>query len=185
MYAADEYVNRLEDIYFPILKIIRADEENHDVDYTTGQTVRIYRDGELLGEVSNDEVVRNAETLFERIFKGAEDEKGAFEIPEIDDFLGNMKITQIKAPAGDKVGLSLKSVGSGLPTYAKNVQCKCFFPCIGQGNAEERPERFMGVLRRGDAITHRLSFVVIRCRQYRSLRKTKAINLGVWGSAPV
>lgn len=108
MYAADEYVNRLEDIYFPILKIIRTDEERRDVDYATGQTVRIFRNGELLGEVSNDEVARNAETLFERIFKGTEDEKGAFEIPEIDDFLGNMKITQIKAPAGDKVDIRMQ-----------------------------------------------------------------------------
>lgn len=108
MYAADEYVNRLEDIYFPILKIIRTDEKSRDVDYATGQTVRIYRNGELLGEVSNDEVAKNAEILFERIFEGADDEKGAFEIPEIDAFLGNMKITQIKAPAGDKVDIRMQ-----------------------------------------------------------------------------
>jgi hypothetical protein len=108
VYAADEYVNRLEDIYFPILKIIRSDEENRDVDYATGQTVRIYRNGELLGEVSNDEVAKNAEILFERIFEGADDEKGAFEIPEIDSFLDNMKITQIKAPAGDKVDIRMQ-----------------------------------------------------------------------------
>ena len=108
MYAADEYVNRLEDIYFPILKIIRSDEKNHDVDYATGQTIRIYRNGELLGEVSNDELSKNAEVLFERIFEGTEDEKGAFEIPEIEDFLDNMKITQIKAPAGDKVDIRMQ-----------------------------------------------------------------------------
>ena len=72
VYAADEYVNRLEDIYFPILKIIRADEENHDVDYTTGQTVRIFKDGELLGEVSNDEVAKNAETLIETKFNAGD-----------------------------------------------------------------------------------------------------------------
>lgn len=108
MYAADEYVNRLEDIYFPILKIIRTDEENRDVDYAIGQTICICRNGELLGEVSNDVLAQNAEILFGRIFEGADEEKGAFEIPEIDTFLKDMKIKQIKAPAGDKVDIRMQ-----------------------------------------------------------------------------
>jgi len=108
VYAADEYVNRLEDIYFPILKIIRPDEENQDVDYATGNTIRIYRNGQLLGEVSNDVVAKNADILFDRIFEGTDDEKGAFEIPEIDGFLDDMKIKQIKAPAGDKVDIRMQ-----------------------------------------------------------------------------
>lgn len=108
MYAADEYVNRLEDIYFPILKIIRPDEENRDVDYATGKTIRIYRNGQLLGEVSNDTVAENADILFGRIFEGTDEEKGAFEIPEIDAFLDDMKISQIKAPAGDKVDIRMQ-----------------------------------------------------------------------------
>ena len=108
VYAADEYVNRLEDIYFPILKIIRPDEENRDVDYATGKTIRIYRNGQLLGEVSNDTVAENADILFGRIFEGTDEEKGAFEIPEIDAFLDDMKISQIKAPAGDKVDIRMQ-----------------------------------------------------------------------------
>lgn len=108
VYAADEYVNRLEDIYFPILKIIRPDEENRDVDYATGKTIRIYRNGQLLGEVSNDTVSENADILFGRIFEGTDEEKGAFEIPEIDAFLDDMKISQIKAPAGDKVDIRMQ-----------------------------------------------------------------------------
>ena len=108
VYAADECVNRLEDIYFPILKIIRTDTDDQDVDYATGQTVRIYKNGVLLGEVSNEIVEKNAEILFERIFAGDSEEKGAFEIPEIEGFLDDMKITQIKAPAGDKVDIRMQ-----------------------------------------------------------------------------
>ena len=77
MYAADEYVNRLEDVFFPILKIIRSDEENRDMDYTTGQPVRIYRNGELIGEVSNDLIAEKADILFKKIFEGTDDDKGA------------------------------------------------------------------------------------------------------------
>lgn len=81
MYAADEYVNRLENIYFPILKIIKEDEKNQDIDYVAGNPIRIYKNGDLIGEVSEDELTRNAIILFNRIFVGTDAEKGAFEIP--------------------------------------------------------------------------------------------------------
>ncbi len=52
IYAADEYVNRIEDTYFPIIKIIRENDKNKDVDYVTGDKVHIYCDGKFLGEIS-------------------------------------------------------------------------------------------------------------------------------------
>ena len=108
MYAADEYVNRLENIYFPILKIIKEDEKNQDIDYVAGNPIRIYKNGDLIGEVSEDELTRNAIILFNRIFVGTDSEKGAFEIPEIDSFLKDMKIHQIKASSADKVDIRIQ-----------------------------------------------------------------------------
>ena len=46
----------------------------------------------------------------------------------------------------------------------------------GQGNAEERPERPVGFA--GGSVSH-------RCLLFYCLPETKAINLGVWGSAPI
>ena len=108
VYAADEYVNRLEDTYFPILKIIRQSENEADIDYHTGEKICIFQNGNLLGEVSREYLEENSKLLFDNIFAGNGDEKDAFEISEIDSFLEKMSIRQIKAPAGEKVDILMQ-----------------------------------------------------------------------------
>lgn len=106
IYAADKDVNKIEDVFFPILKIIRSNEHNQDIDYMTGNPIRIYHNGKCLGEMSQAELTKNVKTLFEKIFRGGP--SAAFEIPEIDDFIDNMKITQIKASSNDKVDIRMQ-----------------------------------------------------------------------------
>lgn len=108
IYAADEYVNRLEDIYYPILKIMRMDEHEHNIDYCIGDAIRIYRNNELVDEISIDDISASTKMLFNRIFEGDENDKGAFEIPEIDDVLSSLKISKIKAPAGNKADIYMQ-----------------------------------------------------------------------------
>ncbi len=108
IYAADENVNKLDDIFFPILKLVRADVDMQDVDYHTGDKIRIYKNSELIGEVDSDYLEKNTKILFDSIFKGDNKEKGAFEIAGLDSFLENMKIKQIKAPSTEKVDIRMQ-----------------------------------------------------------------------------
>ncbi len=108
IYAADEYVNKLDDVFFPILKIIREDVDEQDIDYHPGEKIRIYKNGDLLGEINSEYLEKNTEILFDSIFKGDSSEKGAFEIPELNSFLKDMKIKQIKAPSKEKVDIRMQ-----------------------------------------------------------------------------
>lgn len=108
IYAADEKANRIEDTFFPILKIIKTDDAGNPLDYKTGETIRIYKDGELIEEVAASSVAQAADTLFDQIFKGSENEKGAFEIPEIALFLEKMRISKPKASAKDKADILMQ-----------------------------------------------------------------------------
>lgn len=108
IFAADEYVNRIESIYFPILKLIRADKENQDVDYLTGKPIRIYKNGDLLEEISSEEVEKNANILFSKIFNDRDNTDGAFSIPDIDSFLDKMRIAQIKSPSTEKIDIRMQ-----------------------------------------------------------------------------
>jgi len=107
IYAADEYVNKLEDIYFPILKLIRSDDDSQDIYYHPGDIIRIFKNGELIDEVESDYLESNVKILFDSIFKGGDD-KGAFEIPELDSFLETFKITRIKAPSDQKIDIRMQ-----------------------------------------------------------------------------
>lgn len=108
IYAADEYVNRIENVYFPIIKIIREEIENEILDYKTGDIVGIYKNNELIDEIPVNEIAENSEVLFEKIFEGGRNESGAFEIPEIKDFLDKMKIQKVKASSLEKVDMTMQ-----------------------------------------------------------------------------
>lgn len=108
IYAADENVNRLNDIFFPILKLVRADIDNQDIDYHPGEKILIYKNNEKIGEIDSDYLEKNTNILFDSIFKGDNKEKGAFEISGLDQFLENMKIKQIKAPSTEKVDIRMQ-----------------------------------------------------------------------------
>lgn len=107
MYAADENVHMIEDVYFPILKILREESSTEEFAYEPGQVIKIFRNDELIDEVSVEKVAENAQLLFDKIFEGG-GTSGAFEINEIDDFLDSMHVTKIKASSNEKVDMTLQ-----------------------------------------------------------------------------
>lgn len=108
IYAADENVKKIDNVYFPIIKIVRSDDDDEDIDYNTGETVRIFKNGKFLGEISNEALKDNSELLFNRIFEGSESGKSAFAIPEIESLLDEMSIKQIKASSSEKVDIRMQ-----------------------------------------------------------------------------
>jgi len=107
IYAADEYANRVNDVYFPIIKLVRSDDGDQDIYYHPGDKICIYKNGILLGEVDTDYLDENIIILFNSIFKGGE-EKGAFEIPELNSFLETFMISRIKSPSDEKIDIRMQ-----------------------------------------------------------------------------
>lgn len=107
IYAADENVNRLDNVYFPILKLIREEQANQATDYITGTKIKIFQNGALLDEIDNSSLEQPVDVLYKRIFEGA-DTAGAFSIEEAEQLMENLHITKIKAPSLDKKDLTMQ-----------------------------------------------------------------------------
>lgn len=110
LYAADENVNRIENIFFPIIKIIREDVKDDVIEYNTGDIIKIFKNNELIQEIDSLELKDLTQTLYSQIFDGTKEKekKGAFEISEINTFMEKMYISKIKAPSGEKGDMTIQ-----------------------------------------------------------------------------
>ena len=145
IYAADENVNRIDDLYLPIIKIIREETKGSVYDYHTGDKVKIFFNNNLIQEIDPSEIEEQYIMLFSKIFNGGKGEtSGAFAIEAISPLMEKMKLTKIKAPSVDKkdilmqiqdihtgfspeVGFSIKSDVGSPPTLfnaGKNTRVK-------------------------------------------------------------
>lgn len=109
IYAADEDVNKIDDVYLPIIKLIR-NEKGTEYDYFTGDIIEIYKDGHKVKEMPIDVFEDTARTMYDKIFEGAgnTNKKGAFEIPEIASFMEESCIGHVKANSTEKVDMEMQ-----------------------------------------------------------------------------
>ncbi|MDY3946374.1 MAG: HpaII family restriction endonuclease, partial [Ezakiella sp.] len=54
LFAADSELNRLDDIYFPVIKVIREEISGELKEYYTGEHIDIYVNGEKLKSVDKN-----------------------------------------------------------------------------------------------------------------------------------
>lgn len=109
VYAADENVEKLENIYFPIIKLIREETANDSTDYFTGKQIKIFQNGDLIETINATDLVDSIDTLYEKIFNGSKNNSpGAFSIEEAEDIMNHLHITKIKAPSTDKKDLTMQ-----------------------------------------------------------------------------
>lgn len=107
IYGADENADRIDDIYLPIIKIMR--EANSDsFDYFTGEKIRIYKNNCLIKEIDNSYFTEYISVLFGAIFEGSSVSSGAFAIPLIDPLLNDLNITKIKASSEKKADIQMQ-----------------------------------------------------------------------------
>lgn len=106
IYAADENVNKLN-IFLPILKIIREERENEVMDYKIGVPIKIYKNNELIGQVSVEEVEEKGKLLFKKI---TADDLGnrTFKVLELKDFLEKIKVTRVKEISTHKADIKMQ-----------------------------------------------------------------------------
>lgn len=107
MYAADENINRIDSIYYDILKIIRNQKEDN-FEYIRNGNIRVISEntGEEIISVPIDEFRENAEILLAAI-QSNQGTKGAFEVPAISGFVDKIKCTATKAKSNDKADITL------------------------------------------------------------------------------
>ena len=112
LYSADKDLNKIEEVYFPIIKIIREETAGTTIDDHTGEDIKIYRGDTLLSEVAKDRFTSIVNTLLEEIPKGSR----AFEIPQADEFFQSIYCEKIKANSSKKedITLQLQDIHTGI-----------------------------------------------------------------------
>ena len=112
LYSADKDLNKIEDVYFPIIKIIREETADTPIDYHTGDMIKIYKGDVLLSEVSKERFTSIVDTLLEEIPKG----NRAFEIPIADEFFQSIYCNKIKANSNKKedITIQLQDIHTGI-----------------------------------------------------------------------
>lgn len=95
IYAADNDMNKNENSYLGILKILRADNSGAIVEYKTGENVEIYMRRNLVASIPAEDFLRNAEILLNTINTST---GRVFDVSdETKEFMTRAKINKIKA----------------------------------------------------------------------------------------
>lgn len=107
LYAADENTNKIESIYYDILKIIRSQKDDK-WNYIRNGNIKVVSEktGEEVAVIPISEFCDNAEILLKAI-KGNKDKKGSFDVPEISNFASKIKCNTTKAKSSDKADITL------------------------------------------------------------------------------
>ena len=140
VYAANEKVEKIDEVYYPILKIIREENKGEVIDYVIhNDRIDIEIESNTVMSVSRNEMENKANELLAEIAKHS----GSFELEEIAKFVNGIKVTKIKAPSSDTtdismqiedvhtsyvrdVGFSIKSEVGGAPTLMNAGQTTNF-----------------------------------------------------------
>ena len=106
LHLGEDNFKKVEDVFYPILKIIR-NEKNRDVSFTYEDEIIIITDGNILFKVPIYEFVDNALKCLNFI-KAKKTTKGAFSIPEIEEFLSSFSINSLKAKSKLKNDITIQ-----------------------------------------------------------------------------
>ena len=108
IYAADENLDQIDDMYFPILKILREEIENHKYEYTVDSQDRkidIYFNNNLVRSYPQNQFCEEADYLYDKIVEGG---NRAFAIEQSEDFLKEIGCGRLAAPSSDKTDITMQ-----------------------------------------------------------------------------
>ena len=104
LYAADADLNKIEDLYYPLIEILRKENEQVKHYVKTTPNIEVKDDtGNILLKLSMLEFETKAKILLEAIKKS----DSTFAVPEIEDFMNIVQCTKVKADSLDKSDISL------------------------------------------------------------------------------
>ncbi|MEE1339410.1 MAG: HpaII family restriction endonuclease [Succinivibrionaceae bacterium] len=115
LYAADENVNKINDVFYPIVKLVREENINEPIDYFTGNPIQIFKNDKLIENISKDELIGFSQILFKHIVSGDNSSQGSFDVPDLREFLKKLKINKIKASSQEKsdINVQLRDIYTG------------------------------------------------------------------------
>lgn len=107
LYAADKNTNKIESIYYDILKIIRSQKDDN-WQYIRNGNIKIIAEstGTEVASIPISEFKENAELLLSSI-KSVSSKEGSFEVPEVESFISKIKCNTTKAKSSDKADITL------------------------------------------------------------------------------
>ena len=107
LYAADEKLNKIDNMYFPIMKIFREEQDNVKFEYTItdDQRVEIYWNGNFVKSLKAMEFSIEANYLFNKIVEGG---NRAFAISRTEVFLSSIGCHRLAAPSADKTDITMQ-----------------------------------------------------------------------------
>ena len=107
LYAADEITNKIPEIYYDILKVLRS-EKNSKLEYSRETEVKVINaeTGELVCSVPIKTFAEQTDKLLADI-KSKKDTEGAFELPDTWHFAESISCRSLKAKSQDKADIHL------------------------------------------------------------------------------
>lgn len=106
LYAADSHLNRIENMFFPVDKIIRDEEQNKHVEYVIHKDdIDVVDDYQNINTIKKSQLVIISRYLYERIKEGG---KSAFSIDHSEEFMKELNCTKVTAPSTDKTDITLQ-----------------------------------------------------------------------------
>jgi len=107
LFAADEELNRIGNMFFPIIKIIREETKGTPYEYhpnTETAEVKVFLNDEEILSLPASTFDEEAKHLLEEIPTG----QGSFEVPGAEAFIRQIHLTKLKAPSADKSDISIQ-----------------------------------------------------------------------------
>lgn len=108
LFAADEQLNRIQEVFFPIIKIIRQETLGTPYEYRSNDTeVEVYLDGRQVLHLPTTRFGDEADLLLDEInahSKGS----GAFEVARTESFIRGIHVNRLKAPSSDKSDITIQ-----------------------------------------------------------------------------
>ena len=115
IYAADNKLKKIDDIYFPIIKIIREESIKKIVDYTideNNKTIKIFLNNSHIKDIPMETFRIEADELLKNIKIGGQ---RAFEIESTENFMQKIYCEKVTAKSSDKtdITMQIKDVQTG------------------------------------------------------------------------
>ena len=106
LYAADENVKRLDDVYFPILRILRNHATPEQIDYIIhDNNVDIVLAGDRVSSIDKEQLAKITRLIYAGILAGSD---RAFEIAGAPEAMEEMYIDRISAASSDKTDITMQ-----------------------------------------------------------------------------
>lgn len=108
IHAANEEVQKIENIYFPILKIIREEIKQQKHEYVVDskeEKINIYFNGKLINILKQKEFDDQATDLCLQIKRGT---NRAFSIVQTERFMNKIGCNRLTAPSSDKTDITMQ-----------------------------------------------------------------------------